>query len=924
MADKLSVSVSDYLAGVLAEADVNKQLAVSQASSARSRHDSARVAARERTHATLRRHASTLTETVDALLSASTGRRGVPKMAEYLLIGELPSVLPGGSTAHESAFPNTSLPAIVPLLNRANLITVHDGDHDSSSRFAANVMLDALLNTITGQLVLHVHDPRLRGASAPFAPLHRVREELLPGPYVGSGDIDLLLNVLTADIVRIHRLFRGSDATLSDLHIDAAPASEVFQLVVLRDFPDGFNDQALTRLETLMTQGPRCGISFYLDIDKSAEAEKDISRFRELASSVDLSGGVMLPRGFRPLAFTAREGIPLGAISSRVLAYCNELESVELPSVSFEHLHHDIPIWSRTSAGGITAHIGRVGAERASITLGDERGQRHNVLVSGAVGQGKSNLLLTLVHSIAWQYGPDEVQMILLDLKEGLTLRALAPEVPHDPSFLPHVRMLALQSDQAYGCAVLAELVDELHERAEIIRPYGDNIAHYRARNEGSKLPRLLVVVDEFHKLLTGDDHWTETALSHLVQLAREGRAFGIHMVLASQTLTGITSLLSQQDGIFAQFPTRLALKNSESESQVVLGNRNTEAARLRFRGEVVVNEDFGNADDNRRALVADASSEHMASVRRAVWMRAPDRSPPRVFDGADPSRIDHHLAEISKWRDACRQPVSVRRAVVGTGLGTMPYLMSADLSSSAGSHLAILGSGDAPGTRRYRANLSAGSTKQNLALGSLYSSVVSLSVQHPDADAEFVFLDSLASHEGEESGLSELIAIVSHFGHDVDRKSAREIPAYMSSLPARLQANADDDVHLYVVGLALDRADLEGRTADSGATPLDGLRRLLIAGPRVHAHLLAWWSTMSSFNAALGFEADGTINNTLVLGVEQSELSGLLGPFARWRYTRNRGLLNLRGAGVSEVVSPMAPPARVAYRQIRQFEWDR
>ena len=120
-------------------------------------------------------------------------------------------------------------------------------------------------------------------------------------------------------------------------------------------------------------------------------------------------------------------------------------------------------------------------------------------------------------------------------------------------------------------------------------------------------------MIDEFQKLFSDEERWSERALTYLVQLAREGRAYGIHLILASQTLSGITSLLTQQDGIFAQFPIRLALKNSSSESQVVLGTNNPDAARLRFRGEIIVNEDFGMVEANRRGIVANAAPQETA-----------------------------------------------------------------------------------------------------------------------------------------------------------------------------------------------------------------------------------------------------------------------------------------------------------------------
>ncbi|MHB1592993.1 MAG: hypothetical protein ACYCO9_05120 [Streptosporangiaceae bacterium] len=113
-------------------------------------------------------------------------------------------------------------------------------------------------------------------------------------------------------------------------------------------------------------------------------------------------------------------------------------------------------------------------------------------------------------------------------------------------------------------------------------------------------MPRIIVVIDEIQVLFEEDDELARAALLNLERLAKKGRAYGTHLVLASQTLSGITAMLSTQDGIFAQFPIRLALKNSAAESRAVLDQHSTEAARLRYRGELIVNTDFGQAEASR------------------------------------------------------------------------------------------------------------------------------------------------------------------------------------------------------------------------------------------------------------------------------------------------------------------------------------
>nr|BFE67309.1 hypothetical protein GCM10020092_006100 [Actinoplanes digitatis] len=73
-------------------------------------------------------------------------------------------------------------------------------------------------------------------------------------------------------------------------------------------------------------------------------------------------------------------------------------------------------------------------------------------------------------------------------------------------------------------------------------------------------MPRILCVIDEFQVLLAGNDPMANEAVQLLESLARKGRSYGIHLILASQTVLGVEALYAKRDSIFGQFPVRLAL----------------------------------------------------------------------------------------------------------------------------------------------------------------------------------------------------------------------------------------------------------------------------------------------------------------------------------------------------------------------------
>ena len=69
-----------------------------------------------------------------------------------------------------------------------------------------------------------------------------------------------------------------------------------------------------------------------------------------------------------------------------------------------------------------------------------------------------------------------------------------------------------------------------------------------------------MAVIDEFQVLLAGNDALAREAVALLEELARKGRSYGIHLVLASQSMSGIEALYGRPSPIFGQFPLRVAL----------------------------------------------------------------------------------------------------------------------------------------------------------------------------------------------------------------------------------------------------------------------------------------------------------------------------------------------------------------------------
>ena len=101
-----------------------------------------------------------------------------------------------------------------------------------------------------------------------------------------------------------------------------------------------------------------------------------------------------------------------------------------------------------------------------------------------------------------------------------------------EKSWLPHARMLGLESDRDVGLAVLKDLEKERFHRAELFRSAPDGGAKgyedYRKKYPQETIPRIVLVIDEYQKLFETNDDISEEAAALLENLVRQGRACAI------------------------------------------------------------------------------------------------------------------------------------------------------------------------------------------------------------------------------------------------------------------------------------------------------------------------------------------------------------------------------------------------------------
>src|SRR5262249_36888126 len=247
-------------------------------------------------------------------------------------------------------------------------------------------------------------------------------------------------------------------------------------------------------------------------------------------------------------------------------------------------------VWTASASKGFDVPVGRAGAtRRQTFSLG--RGTSQHALIAGKTGSGKSTLLHALITNLALTYSPEEAELYLIDFKEGVEFQWYATYR------LPHARVVAIQSEREFGLSVLQRLDGILKERGEKFRDAGVNdLASYRAATPNEKTPRILLLVDEFQQFFVEDDKLAQEAALLLDRLVRQGRAFGLHVLLGSQTLGGSYSL---PRSTIDQMAVRIALQCSDADAQLILSKDNNAARLLSRPGEAIYNNQNGLIEGN-------------------------------------------------------------------------------------------------------------------------------------------------------------------------------------------------------------------------------------------------------------------------------------------------------------------------------------
>ena len=750
-------------------------------------------------------------------------------------------------------------------------IWINDTFDNYVGLFARSLLAQAIRKTAPGQLTIYGYDSSISGIFSSFSALSSIDPKFLE-IIMNDNDFNRKLDYLSQHIISVQNVIQDRYESLLDFRNEAQSPIESYKLVVLYLDVAYLDKKARMRLKNLLINGPKCGVSFIIispapvliESSSGKDVNLDPTSFDPEISVVELNRLKATVRKRRRETEVSWRPENPDALVQLCDEYIREYQVTPLPTVSFVNLHVNEPMWKRSSADGITFSVGTYGTNSMEITMGEEKTQRHNAIATGAVGQGKSNLISVIVHSLCWRYSPKELHLYLLDFKEGVSFKAFS-NIDRD-EYLPHAQALGLECDPEFGLAVLEHLYKEYKQRMKTLKEYNvKSISELRSKNPQIKMPRIVCIIDEFQLMFEGRQG-SEKIADLLEKSVRLFRASGIHFILASQTLcdNGSIAFTQKKNSLFAQVPIRIALKNTFEESRQTLAIDNTAAAYLRPR-EAIINLDYGELSQNKKAVIAYADEKVLIPIRRKWWeATAGVTVAPYVFESEKRTTIVKCLQEVEHEFAASKR----YSAIFGELLSVSGERVKVPLTRESGRNIAILG------LPEEECNTAVG-MMQNIALGLTVQGNAKKRFVFCNFDEEYLF----------DTKYAEFLAKMKASGNSVELIEPNKFTDLLNEL-----SSAAIDCETFIFAMCLDHWKFEPDIVNNNASPLkDFTERNTSRG----IHVIGWWQKISNFTAQIsGYGSPDSFNSRIFLRADEQQIRPITNLLIHYTPQINRAML--------------------------------
>jgi S-DNA-T family DNA segregation ATPase FtsK/SpoIIIE len=388
----------------------------------------------------------------------------------------------------------------------------------------------------------------------------------------------------------------------------------------------------------------------------------------------------------------------------------------------------------------------------------------------------------------------------------------------------------------------------------------------------------------------------------------RQGRAFGMHVILGSQTLGGAFTLARATLG---QMVIRVALQCNEADSYLILDDTNPAARLLTRPGEGIYNDNAGAPEGNHPFQIVwlpdEVRDSYLDKVAVKVKESGREFSTPVVFEGNAPADV----AENDLLRKMLKAESVERQGAVSAYLGAPNSIKGpteAVFQRQSGSNLIVVGQ------------------REEATMAMLAVSMISLSSQFPKGAAKFVLLDGSPPESSEKAYMERVVGVIPH---EVITPKYSELGEVMGELEADMKIRDEGGggvalsprVFVLIHGLqrfkklrfeedfsfSLDDDD------DKAANPGTALNNLILEGASAGLHIIATCDTLNNVNRSLSRKALTEFEMRVIFQMSANDSATLIDSPKGGDLGLNRALLYNEQEGYLETFRPYALPP---------FEW--
>ena len=754
-------------------------------------------------------------------------------------------------------------------------------ENDEPVETINNVIFRLLSTTPPGKLSFTIFDPV--GLGQNFAALMHLAD--YEESYINSriwtqtNQIEEKLAELNEHMEKVIQMYlRNEYETITEYNAQAGSIAEKYHFLVIASFPVNFSDTAARRLRNIAASGARCGVYTLIHWDQRHALPPEFVPDELRKNSIGL---VRTEKGFELSGWhKAGTQLVLDRPPSPEFAtqFLNEVGQSSKDSnrveVPFEQVAPpDSKLWTEDTTEELTVPIGRSGATKLQqLAIG--KGTRQHALVAGKTGSGKSTLFHVIITNLALWCSPEQVEFYLVDFKKGVEFKC------YGTRRLPHAKVVAIESDREFGLSVLQRVDEELRRRGDLFRKLGvQDVTGYKRAGGTEPMPRSLLIIDEFQEFFVEEDRVSQSAAVLLDRIVRQGRAFGIHVVLGSQTLGGAYTLARATIG---QMVIRIALMCNEADAYLIMDQDNPAPRLLTRPGEGIYNDVAGSIEGNSPFqtvwLPEDVRDRYLAKIRARADQNQNQYPGPFVFEGNAPADVKENplLNELlnapnpfflsasgGKPGSAGVPPAQTKfagetPALPGTGSGKQ---IPATARIWLGAPNSIKGPTEAVFQRQSGSNLLIVGQSEERSVTLLAIALVSLAAQYPKKSARFILLDSSPPGFPQREFLQRVIKAVPHEIIQANNSNLAEI---MNGLAEDLKRGDEKgrapETFVLIHGLQNykklrqeDEFSFSSSDAGSAVNPATALMSLISEGPSQGFHVIATCDTYNNVNRFLG-----------------------------------------------------------------------